>query len=361
MSMDRAVALVGPDGKMLLPNSVFDKLFGGTDLLDRINRDARANNGKCDCQIDLGDGRAYWVETIPMRDGWLVSAYDMNERLTKVRTDTLTKFGNRLMFHEHLTAQLANPEHAAEAAAVLLVDLNRFKAINESLGRNIGDELLGSVAARIRSTLGHGDIVARLDGDKFGVIQTGQPQPQSAAALAGRLVDFVARSYLVEGHVIDITASIGIALFPAGAAGCEQLLKNANLALYRAKSEGHGNYRFFEQAMDEKMQYCRNLEIDLRRALALHEFALVYQPQFNLRLNRVTGFEALLRWQSPTRGVVSPLEFIPVAEATGIITSIGQWVLRTACRERRRPGPGRTWFRSMFRRSSSITHISSPP
>jgi len=126
---------------------------------------------------------------------------------------------------------------------------------------------------------------------------------------------------------------VGIALVPAGATDCEQLLKNADLALHRAKSDGCGTYRFFEKAMDEKMQYRRNLEIDLRRALALGEFALVYQPQVNLRLNAVTGFEALLRWQSPTRGAVSPLEFIPVAEDTGIITSIGEWVLRTACLE----------------------------
>ena len=138
---------------------------------------------------------------------------------------------------------------------------------------------------------------------------------------------------MVEGHLIDVAASVGIVLLPTEATDCEQLLKNADLALHRAKSDGHGAYRFFERAMDEKMQYRRNLEIDLRRALALGEFSLVYQPQVNLRQNKVTGFEALLRWQSPIRGAVSPLEFIPVAEETGIITSIGEWVLRTACLE----------------------------
>ena len=196
MSMERAVALIGPDGKMLLPNLVFDRLFRGTDLLDRVNRDASANNGKGDCQIDLPDGRSYWLEAIPMEGGWLVSAYDMTERLAKARTDPLTKLGNRLMFYEQLRELLANPDCAAEAAAVLVLDLNRFKAINEALGRNIGDELLGLVADRIRSALAPGDIVARLEGDKFGVIQTGQPQPQSAAALAGRLIDLIGRSYL---------------------------------------------------------------------------------------------------------------------------------------------------------------------
>ena len=182
-----------------------------------------------------------------------------------------------------------------------MIDLDRFKAINESLGRNVGDGLLGLVAERIRSALGPGDIAARLGGDKFGIIQTGQPQPRSAADLASRLVDLTGRAYLVEGQLIDIAARVGIVLFPAGATDCEQLLKNADLALHRAKSDGHGAYRFFEMAMDEKMQYRRNLEIDLRRALALGEFTLAYQPQFNLRLNAVTGFEVLLRWQSPTR------------------------------------------------------------
>ncbi len=334
MSMDRAVAIVGPDGKLLQPNLVFAKLFGNSELLDRINRDAGANNGKSDCQITLSDGRAFWVETIPMDGGWLVSAYDMSERSAKERSDTLTRLGNRLMFHERLTELLARPDRTAESAeAVLVLDLRRFRAINESLGRNIGGALLAAVADRIRSVIGAGDIAARLGGDKFGIIQAGQPQPQSAAALASRLADTIGRSYVVEGHLIDIAASVGIVLLPTEAISCEELLKNADLALHRAKADGHGAYRFFERAMDDKMQYRRNLEIDLRRALSLGELSLVYQPQFNLRLNRVTGFEALLRWQSPTRGAVSPLEFIPIAEDTGIITSIGEWVLRTACLE----------------------------
>jgi diguanylate cyclase (GGDEF)-like protein len=333
MSMDRAVAIVGPDGKLLQPNLVFERLFADTEFLDRINRDASANNGKSDCEITLPDGRTFWVETIPMDGGWLVSAYEMTERSAKARTDTLTKFGNRLMFHEQLAELLANPDRAAEGTAILVIDLSRFKAINESLGRNIGSALLASVADRIRSALGSGDRVARLGGDKFGIIQAAQPQPESAAALAGRLVDMIGRSHLVEGHLIDIAASVGIVLLPTGANDSELLLKNADLALHRAKSDGHGAYRFFEKAMDEKMQRRRQLESDLRRALALGEFSLVYQPQFNLRQNEVTGFEALLRWQSPARGAVSPLEFIPVAEDIGIITSIGEWVLRTACLE----------------------------
>jgi diguanylate cyclase (GGDEF)-like protein len=240
MSMDRAVAIVGPDGKLLQPNLVFEKLFGDTDLLDHINRDASANNGKSDRQLTLSDGRAFWVETIPMDGGWLISAYDMTERSAKARTDTLTKLGSRLMFHEHLTELLAKPDRESKGTAVLVFDLGRFKAINESLGRNIGNGLLGSVAERIRSALASGDIVARLGGDKFGIIQAGQPQPQSAAVLAGRLVDLIARSHVVEGHLIDVSACVGIVLFPAGASDCEQLLKKADLALHRARSDGQG-------------------------------------------------------------------------------------------------------------------------
>ena len=333
MSMNRAVAIFGSDGKMLMPNIVFDKQFKDTELFDHINRDASANHGKTDRQITLADGRAFWVETIPMDEGWLVSAYSMTERSAKAHTDTVTKLGNRLMFHDQLTALLAKPNRQADTAAVLVLDLERFKALNESLGRSIGDELLRLVAKRIRLALKHGEIVARLGGDKFAIIQTGLPQPLSAAALAGRLVGLIGRSYLVEGQLIDVAASVGIALVPADATDCEPLLKNTDLALHRAKNDGCGTYRFFEQAMDDRMTYRRNLEADLRRALVLGEFTLVYQPQVSLQLNAVTGFEALLRWQSPTRGAVSPFEFIPVAEDTGIINLIGEWVLRTACRE----------------------------
>lgn len=333
MSMARAVAILGPDRKLLLPNLEFEKLFRHSDLLDRIHHDASRNDGKSDCQITLPDGRAFWVETIPMEDGWLVSAYNMAERSAKERIDTLTKLGNRLMIQERLTELLANPDAATESAAVLTIELDRFAAIKESLGRKISGELLCLVADRIRSALGRGEVAGRLGGDKFCVILTGQAQPRSAAVLAGGLVEAIGYCYHIDGHLIDLAANVGIVLFPAGAASAEQILDNAELALRRAKSDGHGTYRFFEKAMDEKMQRRRCLELDLRRALALGEFSLVYQPQLNLRLNKITGFEALLRWLSPTRGAVPPADFIPVAEDSGIINSIGEWVLRTACQE----------------------------
>jgi predicted signal transduction protein with EAL and GGDEF domain len=197
----------------------------------------------------------------------------------------------------------------------------------------VGDALLGVVAERIRSAIGHADVAARFGGDEFGIVQIGRPQPQSAAALAKRLVDLLGRSYIVEGHLLNVGASVGIALTPVDGRDTDQILKNADLALNRAKQRGQDRYRFFETAMDEQMQAHRGLELDFRRALALREFAIVYQPQLNLCSKRITGFEALLRWHNPKRGLVSPADFIPLAEEIGLIVPIGEWVIRTACSE----------------------------
>ena len=202
----------------------------------------------------------------------------------QARTDPLTRLGNRLMFRERLTELLAKFDPRTDVAAVLTVNLDRFKAVNDSLGHPVGDALLRVVADRLRSTLGRGDIAARFGGDEFGIIQVGQPQPQSAAALAGRLVDLLGRSYLVEGHLLNVGASVGIALIPADGTDYDQIVRNVGLALSRAKQDGRGTNRFFESAMNEQMQARRGLEIDLRRALALRELALVYQPQCQSRL-----------------------------------------------------------------------------
>uniref|UniRef100_Q07V94 Diguanylate cyclase/phosphodiesterase n=1 Tax=Rhodopseudomonas palustris (strain BisA53) TaxID=316055 RepID=Q07V94_RHOP5 len=343
MEMERAAAIVQADGRLLLTNNAFTELFKGEDAaaaLLRVNAEAGRTRLKVTREAKLPDGRTLGFETLPLPEGWLVSAADMTATLARrareamqARTDDLTQLGNRLMFQERLQDVLADRGAATNPAAVLAVDLGRFKALNESLGRKIGDALLCLVAKRIRSTLTGGDVVARLEADKFGIIQIGQPQPQSAEALASRLVDLIGRAYLLDGQLINISGCVGVVTLGPDTSDCDEVLKSADLALSRAKSDGHGSYRFFEAAMDEKMRSCRNLEIDLRRALSLREFSLVYQPQLNLKTRRVTGFEALLRWQCPTRGAVSPLDFIPLAEETGVITSIGEWVLRTACHE----------------------------
>ncbi|WP_366558567.1 bifunctional diguanylate cyclase/phosphodiesterase [Rhodopseudomonas sp.] len=327
MSMSRAAAIVGSDGKLLMQNLMFDELFSNCGLIERIY-----GNQWQDCQIAIPDGRVFRVEAITMDDGWLVSAFDMTDRLTRARTDNLTKLGNGVMFRERLIELLANPQ-PAEGSAVLTVDLDRFKAVNDSLGHHIGDALLCLVAKRILSAVGPNDIVARLHGDEFGIIQTATPQPESATTLAARLVDLLGRSYLLDGQLIDVAASVGIALPSASNLDCDQTMKNAGMALHLAKEQGRGSFRFFEPEMDDRLQGRRNLEVDLRRALALREFSLAYQPQFNLKSRAITGFEALLRWNCPSRGTVSPLDYIPLAEETGIIAPIGDWVLRAACRE----------------------------
>ncbi|MEG3166284.1 EAL domain-containing protein [Sphingomonas sp. PB2P19] len=260
-----------------------------------------------------------------------VTTYVRNAELAD--RDALTGLANRKALRERLVERLAAAARKGQATAVLYVDLDRFKAVNDTLGHPIGDALLRKVAERFKSALRDGDIVARIGGDEFAVIQSDAPQPAAATALASRLVDLIGRAYAVEGHMLHIGASVGIAIGPGDGSEPDALLKNADLALYRAKADGRGCHRFFELGMDERMQARRAMEVDLRRALALKQFELVYQPQFNLASMAVVGFEALIRWHHPARGAVSPGEFIPLAEEIGVITAIGEWVLRTACKQ----------------------------
>jgi diguanylate cyclase (GGDEF)-like protein len=342
--LSHAVAVIDAGGNVLFANSTFSELFAGEswarELLDPMNSVANGVHHAGPPEIHHPDGRIFGVKMQRVPQGLLVTAEDISGRVAEkaraaelARTDPITSLGNRLMFRERLTALLANPDHTASAAAVLIFDLDRFKAINDSLGASVGDGLLGVVAERVRSAVEPSDLVTRFGGDEFGIIQIGRPQPESSAALAKRLVDLVSRSYIVEGHLLNVGANVGIALIPADGQDTDQILKHADLALNRAKQGGQGSFRFFETAMDEQMQAHRSLELDFRRALAMRELALVYQPQLNLASKRITGFEALLRWHNPKRGLVSPADFIPLAEKIGLIVPIGEWVIRTACNE----------------------------
>ena len=245
--------------------------------------------------------------------------------------DVLTGLPNRAYFHSQLKKQMARVERG-EQAAVLCLDLDHFKAVNDTLGHPIGDALLKAVADRVSGCIRTEDTVGRLGGDEFAIIQVGAEQT-AAANLARRIIAEIGEPFDLEGHQVLIGTSIGIALAPADGSDPDIILKNADLALYRAKADGRAALRFFESEMDAKMQARRQLELDLRRALSQNEFELYYQPLVNLQEKRVSAFEALLRWNHPKRGIVPPSDFVPLAEEIGLIISIGKWVLEKACSE----------------------------
>jgi diguanylate cyclase (GGDEF)-like protein len=237
-----------------------------------------------------------------------------------------------VLFHSHLDSTLDQAVRQREQVAVLVIDLDRFKLVNDTLGHAAGDTLLSEVAQRMRACLGPRDLLARLGGDEFAIIQAGLADPVQTRALAARVVATVADPFDLGGHEARIGASIGIAVYPDDAKSGHELLKKADIALYRVKSEGRGTFRFFERDMDARIQARRSVEIDLREALRKGELVPHFQPLFDIAQRRIVGFEALMRWPHPTRGWLPPSEFIPIAEDLGLIRPLGEWMLNESCR-----------------------------
>jgi diguanylate cyclase (GGDEF)-like protein/PAS domain S-box-containing protein len=274
------------------------------------------------------------------RDGYLVAMVDVTERREAeariahmAHHDGLTNLPNREFFQDRLRQALERSQPTNKRVAVLCVDLDLFKNVNDSFGHPVGDHLLKAVAERLRSEVRGDNLAARLGGDEFAIVLASDVSPNEASDFADRLIGVLSASYDIDGVEAVVGASIGIALSPGDGATSEELMRNADMALYRAKSDGGGVHRFFEREMDRQAQKRRDMERDLRRAFANGEFELHYQPLVDIAADRISGFESLLRWCNPEKGMISPAEFIPVAEDIGLIVALGEWVLRQACTE----------------------------
>jgi len=365
-NMPHGLCMFDAEGRVVLFNHRYAEMMGvptetlaGRSLLDLFQ--ARKESGDFDgdpeeitasVMAEVKTGRSFTkfmatpkgttlrVIDNPMPDGgWIGTFEDITEqRAAQAKIshmalhDALTGLPNRLLFREHLEARL-NHLGRDQKCAILCFDLDRFKNVNDTLGHPFGDKLLRQVAERVGKCLRDDDTLARLGGDEFAILQAHVEQAESTSALAARLIEQLGAPFDLDGQEVVIGVSIGIAMAPIDATEPDKLLKSADMALYRAKAEGRGTYRFFEPEMDRLMQARRTLEVDLRKAIVNREFEIHYQPLINLHTEKVCGFEGLLRWNHPTRGMIGPLDFISLAEETGLIVPIGEWVIRTACDE----------------------------
>jgi diguanylate cyclase (GGDEF)-like protein len=299
---------------------------------------AVSNEAK-DSIVELMNGRTFKIRHRPMPGGgWVATHEDITEqRRSEVKIeymahhDSLTDLANRVLLNERLEQALGSRIHGEQMVAVHHLDLDQFKAVNDTFGHPGGDKLLKIVADRLRGLVRETDTIARTGGDEFVIVQAPIVDPADATSLAQRIIGLMSEPFDIDGHQAVIGASIGIAVGPGDGLRPDRLLRNADLALYRAKADGRGTFHFFEPAMDLQMQTRRIMEQDLRRALPAGEFELYYQPVVNLASNEISGFEALIRWNHPTKGLIAPAAFIPLAEEIGFIVPMGDWVIRQAC------------------------------
>jgi diguanylate cyclase (GGDEF)-like protein len=288
--------------------------------------------------VELRNGRTFKIRHRPMPDfGWVATHEDITEqRQSEIKIehmahhDSLTDLANRVLLNERLEHAIGRI-NGEEMVAVHHLDLDQFKAVNDTFGHPAGDKLLKIVADRLRGLVRGTDTVARMGGDEFVIVQSPIADPADATSLAQRVIKLMGEPYDIDGQQAIIGASVGIAVGPGDGLSADKLLRNADLALYRAKGDGRGTFRFFEPTMDLQMQTRRIMEQDLRKALPAGEFELYYQPVINVASNEISGFEALIRWNHPKRGIVAPGTFIPLAEEIGFIVPIGEWVIRQAC------------------------------